>query len=52
MHILGNLQSLSGVTVFLTDAKGLTEAIHNTGRVYEEIGNMHGAQVSTSGTTF
>ena len=31
--------------MFLADAHGLTEAIHNTGRVYEEIGNMHGAQV-------
>ena len=41
MHILDNLQSLSVVI----DAKGLTEAIHNTGRVYEEIGSMHGAHM-------
>ena len=33
--------------VFLTDARGLTEAINNTGRVNEEIGNMHGEQVSS-----
>ena len=33
--------------VLLTDARGLTEAINNTGRVYEEIGNMHGEQVSS-----
>ena len=33
--------------VFLTDAHSLTEAINNTGRVYEEIGNMHGDQVSS-----
>ena len=33
--------------VFLIDARGLTEAINNTGRVYEEIGNMHGDQVSS-----
>ena len=37
--------AISSLAVFLTDAHGLTEAIHNTGRVYEEIGNMHGEQV-------
>ena len=33
--------------LLLTDAQGLTDAINNTGRVYEEIGNMHGQQVSS-----
>ena len=28
-----------------SDARGLTEAIDGTGKVYEEIGNMHGEQV-------
>ena len=44
---LNILQSLSDVTVFLTDARGLTAAIHNTGSVYEEIGNLHGGRVSS-----
>ena len=35
------------MSLLLTDAQGLTEAISNTGRVYEEIGNMHGEQVSS-----
>ena len=39
--------TISSLAVFLTDARGLTEAIHNTGRVYEEIGNMHGEQVGS-----
>ena len=39
--------TISSLAVFLTDAHGLTEAIHNTGRVYEEIGNMHGEQVGS-----
>ena len=33
--------------LLLTDAQGLTDAINNTGRVYEEIGNMHGQHVSS-----
>ena len=45
--ILDTLHSLSDVTVFLADARGLTAAIHNTGSVYEEIGNLHGGQVSS-----
>ena len=34
-------------TLLLIDAQGLTDAINNTGRVYKEIGNMHGQQVSS-----
>ena len=45
--MLDTLQLLSDVTVFLADARGLTAAIHNTGSVYEEIGNLHGGQVSS-----
>ena len=37
--------------LLLTDAQGLTEAINNTGRVYEEIGNMYGQQVSMKCTS-
>ena len=33
--------------MLLTDAQGLTDAISDTGRVYEEIGNMQGEQVSS-----
>ena len=37
--------------LLLTDTQGLTDAINNTGRVYEEIGNMHGQEVSSVRTS-
>ena len=52
MYVPHTSQYISSICAFcihcsITDARGLTEAINNTGRVYEEIGNMHGEQVSS-----